>query len=95
MNATTRLLNALRTGEELTARQIEARLGVTSARGLVHTLRSQGHAIYLNRRTNSKGTVTQKYRLGTPTRSMIAQAFALVGADMLGMTCAGRRDAVA
>lgn len=86
MNATTRLLETLRTGEELTARQIESRLRVASARGLVHTLRSQGHAIYLNRRTNSKGTVTQKYRLGTPSRAMVARAFAFAGASTLGMT---------
>lgn len=91
MNATTRLLNTLRTGAELTARQIESRLGVTSARGLVHTLRAQGYAIYLNRRTNSKGTVMQKYRLGTPTRAMVAAAFATMGANELGMM-AGRRD---
>lgn len=86
MNATTRLLNALRTGEELTARQIESRFSVASARGLVHALRSQGYAIYLNRRMNSKGTVMQKYRLGTPTRTMVAAAFATMGASELGMT---------
>jgi len=86
MTATTRLLNALRNGEELTARQIESRFSVTSGRGLVHALRTQGFAIYLNRRTNSKGIVTQKYRLGTPTRAMVATAFAAVGADELGMT---------
>jgi hypothetical protein len=91
MNASTRLLETLRTGAELTARQIESRFCVTSARGLVHTLRTQGYAIYLNRRTNSKGTVTQKYRLGTPTRAMVAAAFAAVGANELGMM-AGRRD---
>jgi hypothetical protein len=95
MTITTRLLSALASGEELTARQIESRFKVASARGLVHTLRSQGHAIYLNRRTNSKGTVTQKYRLGTPTRAMVATAFLIMGADRLGMTRAGRRDTVA
>jgi len=94
MNATTRLLNALRTGEELTARQIESRFSVTSGRGLVHNLRAQGYAIYLNRRTNSKGTIMQKYRLGTPTRYMVAAAFAAVGANELGMM-AGRRDVTA
>lgn len=88
MNATTRLLNALRSGEELTARQIQSRFGVTSGRSLVHTLRSQGYAIYLNRRVNSKGVVTNKYRLGTPTRSMVAAAFAVLGAETLGMTVA-------
>ncbi len=88
MNATTRLLNALRSGEELTARQIESRFGVSSARGLVHTLRSQGYAIYMNRRVNSKGVTTNKYRLGTPTRAMVAAAFATLGAESLGMTVA-------
>lgn len=88
MTATTRLLNALRSGEELTARQIESRYSVASARGLVHSLRSQGYAIYMNRRVNSKGAVTQKYRLGTPSRSMVATAFAVLGAETLGMTVA-------
>lgn len=86
MTATARLLNALRSGEELTARQIEHRYSVVSARSLIHNLRSQGYAIYLNRRVNSKGVVTRKYRLGTPTRSMIAAAFALLGAENLGMS---------
>ena len=88
MTATNRLLNAFRSGEELTARQIEARFSVTSGRGLVHLLRTQGHAIYLNRRTNTKGEVTQKYRLGTPTRAMVATAFAAAGAQNLNMTVA-------
>lgn len=88
MTATTRLLKAFRSGEELTARQIEARFNVTSGRGLVHTLRSEGYAIYMNRRTNSKGEVTQKYRLGTPTRAMVATAFATAGAQNLNMTVA-------
>lgn len=86
MNATTRLLNALTSGEELTARQIEVRYGVASGRGLVHSLRSQGYAVYLNRRTNSKGETTLKYRLGTPSRAMVAAAFNAFGAEALGMT---------
>ncbi len=88
MNASTRLLNALRSGEELTAKQIESRYSVTSGRGLVHSLREQGYAIYLNRRVNSKGNVTNKYRLGTPSRTMVAAAFAILGAEELGMTVA-------
>lgn len=88
MNASNRLLNALRSGEELTARQIEARYSVASGRGLVYNLRSQGYAIYLNRRVNSKGVMTQKYRLGSPTRKMVAKAFTYLGAKSLGMTVA-------
>lgn len=85
MNATTRLLNTLRSGEELTARQIESRFSVASGRGLVHQLRSQGYAIYLNRRVDTKGRVTQKYRIGTPSRSMVAAGFAALGAQPLNM----------
>lgn len=88
MTATTRLLNALRSGEELTARQIQSRYSVASARGLVHSLRSQGYAIYMNRRVDTKGRVTLKYRLGTPSRSMVAAAFAVLGAENLGLTVA-------
>ena len=67
-----KLLKAFQTGQEMTSKQIESRFGLTSARGAVFQLRQQGYPIYLNERTNSKGKVTNKYRLGTPTRSVIA-----------------------
>jgi len=89
MNTASRLLEALQSGEELTAKQIETRFGVSSGRGLVFTLRSQGYAVYLNRTTNSKGRVVNKYRLGTPNRAMVAAAFKVFGAQRLGMTAAG------
>lgn len=88
MTVTTRLLNTLRTGEELTARQIAARFSVASPHAVVHELRSQGYAIYLNRRVDTKGRVTQKYRLGTPTRAMVAVAFAAAGAELMNMATA-------
>jgi transcription initiation factor IIE alpha subunit len=70
MTKTEQLFNALANGEELTAKQISSRYGVKNAHNIVYQLRSEGHAIYLNKRTNSKGEVTHKYRLGTPTRAM-------------------------
>lgn len=83
MNTTERFLAALRTGEQLTARQIAARFRVANPHDLVYRLRSQGYAIYLNEHTNSKGEVTQKYRLGTPSRAMVAVAFAAGGAGLM------------
>jgi transcription initiation factor IIE alpha subunit len=70
MTKTEQLLKALTKGEELTAKQIATRYGVKNAHNMVYQLRNEGHAIYLNKRTNSKGEVTHKYRLGTPTRAM-------------------------
>lgn len=74
-----RVLAALSTGEELTAKQMRSRFGFSttnSVRATIAKLRRDGNAIYLNERSNSKGTVTQKYRLGAPSRSMVAAAAA-------------------
>jgi LEA14-like dessication related protein len=70
--ATSRVIEALESGQELTAKQIAARYKVSNPHNVIHTLRNQGYAIYLNSRTNSKGETTKKYRLGTPSRSMLA-----------------------
>lgn len=83
MNIAERFLATLRTGEELTARQIASRFRVANPHDLVYRLRSQGYPIYLNERTNSKGEITQKYRLGTPSRAMVAVAFAAGGAGLM------------
>lgn len=72
-----RVLAALSTGDELTAKQIRSRFGFSttnSVRAVISQLRRDGNAIYLNERTNSKGETTQKYRLGAPSRSMVAAA---------------------
>ena len=70
-----RVLTALQEGEELTARQIEARFGVGNARALVSSLRDRGFAVYSNPRMNSKGQVKSFYRLGTPSRDIVAAGY--------------------
>ena len=82
MNKTASILTALRNGEELTAAQIKSRFSVAKPHNVIQTLREQGHAIYLNERTNSKGEVTSKYRLGTPSRKMVALAYAVMGSEL-------------
>ncbi len=81
MSKTESVLNALRNGEELTASQIKSRFGVAKPHNVICDLRAAGHAIYLNERTNSKGEVTTKYRLGTPSRKMVALAYAVMGSE--------------
>jgi hypothetical protein len=80
MTKTERVLEALQNGEQLTAKQIAARFSSGNPREVVRSLRSKGYAIYANQRTNSKGESKTFYRLGTPTRAMVAAAYAAVGA---------------
>ena len=49
---------------------------------MIRSLREKGYAIYLNERTNSKGEVTAKYRLGTPSRKMVSLAYAVMGNEV-------------
>jgi hypothetical protein len=79
MTKTDSVLAAFRNGEELTAAQIRQRFGSGNPHEVIRNLREKGHAIYLNERTNSKGEVTTKYRLGTPSRKMVALAYAVMG----------------
>jgi len=82
MTKTDSVLTALKNGEQLTAAQIKARFSVGNPHEVIRTLRERGYAIYLNERTNSKGEVTQKYRLGTPSRQMVALAYAVKGNEV-------------
>ena len=72
---TAKVIAALEDGAELTAKQINARFGVKNARAMVSALRMQGYPVYGNQRTNGNGATSVKYRLGTPTRSVIAAGF--------------------
>ena len=75
----TRVLGAFKRGDEMTAKQIEATYKVSSGRGIVQSLRKQGYAIFMNTRTNNRGVTRNFYRLGTPTRKMVAAGFAALG----------------
>ena len=72
---TAKVIAALESGTELTERQINARFGVANARALISSLRMQGYPVYCNQRTTNAGTTSSKYRLGTPTRSVIAAGY--------------------
>lgn len=64
------VLNALSNGESLSAKEINTRFSTNRANDVIRTLRQNGYCIYGNRR--GKETV---YRLGQPSRSMIAAAY--------------------
>ena len=74
----TKVIAALKTGSELTAKQITARYGVKNVRALMSSLRMQGYPVYLNKRVSTFEGETKtynKYRLGTPTRAVIAAGY--------------------
>ena len=64
MSKSSRVLDALMNGEQLTVKQIRSRYGVANPTALVDSLRkSGGFAIYSNARTNSKGETRNFYRI--------------------------------
>lgn len=70
-----RLLEALRSGEELTAAQISERFGIKNPTATVSDLRFSGFAVYANQRKGINGSTTTKYRLGTPSRKVVAAGY--------------------
>ena len=82
MSKQAKLLNYLHTGAEVTAKQIQGSFGLKNPHGAIHSLREQGHCIYANKATLADGTETTKYRVGKPSRKMIAIANAVAGAQL-------------
>lgn len=71
-----KLRQAFFQGQELSAKQISARFGIASPGKVVSLLRLEdGMPIYNNRHVDTKGRVVNKYRLGTPTRRVIAAGY--------------------
>jgi len=76
---TVRVLEALSSGEELTAKQIANRFSVGNPHEVVRQIRMAGYPVYLNKRTNSKGETKGFYRLGTATREMVSSFYRTFG----------------
>ena len=73
---TAKVIAALESGVELTGKQIESRYNVGNARALISSLRMQGYPVYLNKRVSTyNGETYSKYRLGTPSRAVVAAGY--------------------
>ena len=76
-----KLLTALKAGEQLTAKQIAARFGIGNPTATVSDLRLRGgFAIYANPKKNAKGISVTRYRLGTPTKAVVAAGYRALAA---------------
>ncbi len=73
-----KLVHALEKGEELTAKQIASRFNIAN-------LRNEGHVIYTNTRKNHRGETVSKYRIGKPTKRLVAAGLALLGVQGAGL----------
>lgn len=78
-----RLVTAFNSGYDFTTNQIASRLNVSESRAryLITELRAEGWSIYKNTK-NINGVTTPVYRLGVPSRAMVAAAFESQGATL-------------
>lgn len=83
MSQKQKLRKAFFQGRAMSAKQITAQFGIASPSRVVSALRMEdGLPIYNNRHVDSKGRVVNKYRLGTPSRKVIAAGYRAMAAGL-------------
>lgn len=60
----------------LTPAKMTSVFGVANPSATINELRNEGHAIYLNSRVNANGEKVSFYRLGAPTKRIVAAGIA-------------------
>lgn len=76
MTKAERLLSFLQSGSTATPNQIKGMFGIANPSAVVSQLRKEGHCIYANPSKLKDGSAVTKYRLGTPSKAMVATAVA-------------------
>ncbi len=75
-----KVLAALQEGRTLSSAQIKSYFGAGNPQAIIQALRFQGHAIFLNTVKDTKGRVRNVYRMGTPSKKVVAAGYrALAG----------------
>lgn len=74
MTKTQRLLAYLESGATATPKQMERMFGIANPSAMVYKLRTEGNCIYANPAKLKNGRQVTKYRLGTPSKAMVARA---------------------
>ena len=78
------VLAALAKGKSLTPAQISGVYGLANPHDAIMNLRRQGHCIYTNKRTIWDGRVSTSYRIGTPSKAMVAATATFGGSAFFG-----------
>ena len=67
----TKFLNAMLRGDSVTWKEAQTKFNLSKPRAVVDKIREEGHCVYINK--NKSGTY---YRIGTPSKALIAAGFA-------------------
>jgi len=70
-----KVLNALQEGRTLSSAQLRSQFNVGNPQAVIQSLRFKGYPIYLNTVTDTKNRSRNVYRLGTPSRAVIAAGY--------------------
>ena len=70
-----KVLNALQEGRTLSSAQMKSFFGTGNPQAVVQSLRFKGYSIYLNVVTDTKGRSRNVYRLGPPSRAIVAAGY--------------------
>lgn len=72
---TFKLFTALRTGEAITPAAAAKRFGIKNMSAEVSRVRQGGFAVYANTRVAGNGVKVTEYRLGKPSRKIVAAGY--------------------
>lgn len=72
---TFKLLSALQSGDRVSASQASKRFGIQNISAEVSRIRQSGFAVYSNQRVAGNHVKVTEYRLGTPSRKLIAAGY--------------------
>lgn len=82
MSITAKVLRHLLKGNTVTAAEIGGKFGAGNPTEIIRQLRMKGYAVYANKSELWNGLPTTKYRLGRPSRAMVAAAYQTVGGSV-------------
>ena len=72
---TFKLFTALRTGEAITPAAAAKRFGIKNMSAEVSRVRQAGFAVYANTRKAGNGVQVTEYRIGAPSRKLVAAGY--------------------
>jgi hypothetical protein len=72
---TYKLFTALQAGESVSPSQAEKRFGIKNMSAEVSRIRQSGFAVYANRRVAKNHVEVTEYRIGKPSRKIVAAGY--------------------
>ena len=72
---TFKLFTALQAGESVSPSQAEKRFGIKNMSAEVSRIRQSGFAVYANRRVAKNHVEVTEYRIGKPSRKIVAAGY--------------------